>query len=110
LLDILEKMLKTGLIEKLIRREEVYSFVDIIIRDVVHEEVSLLRHKRLHSTIGSTLEGLYSDKVDEHLGEIAYHFLEGGREDKALEYFLKAGERAEKVYAHGEVTSISNQP
>jgi tetratricopeptide (TPR) repeat protein len=106
LLKIVEKILDTGLIkEKLIRGEEVYSFADIIVRDVVHEEVSLLRHKRLHGTIGSTLEGLYSNKVDEHLGELAYQFLEGGNESKALEYFLKAGERAEKVYAHGEATS-----
>jgi tetratricopeptide (TPR) repeat protein len=106
LLEIMEKMLRTGLIEEnLIRREEVYSFADIIVRDVVHEEVSLLRNKRLHSTIGTALEELYSDKVDEHLGELAYHFLEGGNEDKVLEYFLKAGERAEKVYAHGDATS-----
>jgi pentatricopeptide repeat protein len=106
LLEIMEEMLNTGLIEEeLIRGKEVYSFADIMVRDVVHEEVSLLRHRRLHSTIGSALEGLYSDKADEHLGELAYHFLEGGNEDKALEYFLKAGERAEKVYAHGEATS-----
>jgi tetratricopeptide (TPR) repeat protein len=106
LLKIVEKILDTGLIkEKLIRGEEVYSFADIIVRDVVHEEVSLLRHKRLHSTIGSALEELYSDEVDEHLGELAYHFLEGGNVDKALGYFLKAGEKAEKVYAHGDATS-----
>jgi len=105
LLEIMEKMLKTGLIkEELIRGEEAYSFADIIVRDVVHEEVSLLRHKRLHGTIGAALEELYSDKVDEHLGELAYHFLEGGDKDRALEYFLKAAERAENVYAHGEAT------
>jgi tetratricopeptide (TPR) repeat protein len=105
LLDIIEKMLKTGLIEeKLIRGEELYSFADIIVRDVVHEEISLLRHKRLHGTIGAALEELYADEVDEHLGELAYHFLEGGDKDRALEYFLKAGEKAEKVYAHGEAT------
>ena len=69
LLDIMEKLLDTGLIEeKLIRGEEIYSYTDIIIRDVVHEEVSLLRHKRIHNTIGSTLEELYAKKVDEHLG------------------------------------------
>jgi len=106
LLEIMEKMLKTGLIEEeLVRGKEVYSFADIIVRDVVHEEVSLLRHKRLHGTIGAALEELYSKNVDEHLGELAYHFLEGGNKDRALDYFLKAGEKAEKVYAHGEATS-----
>jgi tetratricopeptide (TPR) repeat protein len=106
LLEIMEEMLDTGLIEEeLVRGEEMYSFVDIIVRDVMHEEVSLLRHKRLHGSIGAALEEFYLNKVDEHLGELAYHFLEGGNEDKALEYFLKAGESTEKVYAHGDATS-----
>jgi len=106
LLEVLERMLKTGLIkERLIRGEEVYSFTDIIIRDVVHEEVSLLRHKKLHGVVGSALEKAYAKRIDEHLGELAYHFLEGGDEDKALDYFLKAGEKAVKVYANGEATS-----
>jgi predicted ATPase len=106
LLELLEKMLKTGLIkEKLIRGEDVYSFADIIVRDVVHEEVSLLRHKKLHNTVGSALEKVYSENIDEHLGELAYHFLEGGDKDKALGYFLKTAERATKIYANGEAVS-----
>jgi predicted ATPase/Tfp pilus assembly protein PilF len=106
LLELLEKMLKTGLIkEKLIRGEDVYSFADIIVRDVVHEEVSLLRHKKLHNTVGSALEKVYSENIDEHLGELAYHFLEGGDKDKALGYFLKTAEKATKIYANGEAVS-----
>jgi len=48
---------------------------------------------------------VYAKKIDEHLGELAYHFLEAGDKDKALDYFLKAGEKAQKVYAHDEVFS-----
>jgi len=106
LLEIMEKMLKTGLVkERLIRGEEVYSFADVIVRDVVHEEVSLLRHKKLHGTVGCALEKVYTKNIDDHLGELAYHFLEGGDKDKALNYFLKAGEKAEKIYAHSEAAS-----
>jgi len=106
LLEIMEKILKTGLVkERVIRGEDVYCFADIIVRDVVHEEVSHLRHKRLHGTVGSALEKVYAKKIDEHLGELALHFLESGDKDKALNYFLKAGEKAEKVYAHNEAFS-----
>jgi len=106
LLEMMEKTLRTELIkEKIIRGEDVYSFADIIVRDVVHEEVSHLRHKRLHSVVGCALEKVYAKKIDEHLGELAYHFLEGGDKDKALDYFLKAGEKAQKVYAHDEAFS-----
>jgi tetratricopeptide (TPR) repeat protein/tRNA A-37 threonylcarbamoyl transferase component Bud32 len=106
LLEMMEKILKTGLIkEKTIRGEDIYSFADIIVRDVVHEEVSRLRHKKLHGSVGFALEKVYAKKIDEHLGELAYHFLEGGDKDKALDYFLKAGEKAAKVFANGEAAS-----
>jgi predicted ATPase/tRNA A-37 threonylcarbamoyl transferase component Bud32 len=106
LLEMMEKMLKTGLIkEKTVREEDIYSFADIIVRDVVHEEVSRLRHKKLHSAVGFALEKVYTKKIDEHLGELAYHFLEGGDRDKALDYFIKAGEKAAKIYANGEAAS-----
>jgi len=106
LLELMEKMLKTGLVkEKVIRGQDVYSFADIIIRDVVHEEVSHLRHKKLHGVVGSALEKAYANKIDEHFGELALHFLESGDKNKALEYFLKAGEKAAKIYANTEAVS-----
>jgi len=105
-LEIMEKMLKTGLVkERVIREEDVYSFADIIVRDVVHEEVSHLRHKKLHGVVGCALEKAYTKNIDEHLGELALHFLESGDKEKALGYFLKAGEKAAKIYANTEAAS-----
>lgn len=106
LLELMEKMLKTGLVkERVIRGKEVYSFADVIVRDVVHEEISRLRHKKLHNMVGQALERVYAESIDEHLGELAYHFLEGSNKDKALDYFLKAGEKAQNVYAYDEAFS-----
>jgi len=106
LLELMERILKTGLVdERVIRGEGVYSFADIIVRDVVHEEVSLLRHMKLHGVVGSALEKAYAKRIDEHLGELAYHFLEGGDKEKALDYFLKAGEKARNIYAYDEAFS-----
>jgi tetratricopeptide (TPR) repeat protein len=106
LLELMEKLLKTGLVkEQVIRGEDVYCFADVIVRDVVHEEVSHLRHRKLHDTVGNALEKVYAQNVDQHFGELAYHFLEAGNKDKALDYFFKAGEKAQKVYAHNEAFS-----
>ena len=106
LLEIMEKLLKTGLFKHgIIRGEDVCSFSDIIVRDVVHEEVSPFRRKKLHGVVGHALEKVYTRNIDEHLGELAYHFLESGDKEKALNYFLKAGEKAQKVYAPEEAFS-----
>ena len=64
-----------------------------------------MRSKKLHGVVGSALEKAYAKKTDEHLGELAAHFLESGDKNKALGYFLKAGEKAAKVYANSEAAS-----
>jgi len=106
LLKLMDKLFKTGLIkERVIRGEGICSFADIIVRDVVYEEVSPLIRKELHGVVGSALEKVYAKTIDEHLGELASHFLESGDKDKALDYFLKAGEKAAGIYANNETAS-----
>jgi tetratricopeptide (TPR) repeat protein len=106
LLELMDKMLKTGFIkEREIHGEGICSFADILVRDVVYEEVSLLKRKKLHGVVGVALEKVYAKKIDEHFGELASHFLEGGEKDKALDYFFKAGEKAARIYANVEATS-----
>ncbi len=106
LLEIIEKLLKTGLIkQRVVRGEDVCTFADIVVRDILYEEVSPFKRKKLHNDVGRVLEKVYAKKIDEHLGELAMHFLEGGDRDKALDYFLKAGDRAAKMYANNEAVS-----
>ena len=106
LLELLDMIFKTGLIkERAIHGKRVCSFVDILVREVVYEEVSPLKRTNLHEIVGRTLEKVYAKTIDEHFGELALHFLEGGDKDKALDYFLKAGDKAAKVYANSEAAS-----
>ena len=106
LLEIIEKLLKTGLVKHgVMRGEDVCSFADIIVRDVLYEEVSPFRRKKLHNVVGCALEKVCAKKIDEHFGELALHFLESGDKEKALDYFLKAGEKASNVHANSEAAS-----
>jgi len=106
LVELLERMIRTGQIKaRVVRGEDACSFADAIVRDLVHEEVSPLVHRRLHLVVGNALEKVYANKIDEHLAELAHQFLEAGERTKALDYFLKAGEKAVKVYAHSEAST-----
>jgi len=106
LIELVERMLKTGQIKaRVVHGEDTCSFAEAIVRDVVHEEVSSLMHGRLHHAVGCALEIVYAQKINDHLAELAYQFLEGNDKDRALGYFLKAGEKAVKVYAHGEAST-----
>ena len=106
LLELIDRILQTGLIkEREIHGEGVCSFADILVRDVVYDEVSLLKRKKLHRVAGIALEKAYAKRIEEHYGELAAHFLESGDKDKALDYFLKAGDKAAKIYANSEGAS-----
>jgi eukaryotic-like serine/threonine-protein kinase len=103
---IVDGLLKIGLLKhRDVRGEDVCSFSDIIVRDVVNEEAGTYERKKLHGVVGTALEKVYAGKIDEHLGELALHFLEGGEKDKALGYFLKAGDKATDIYANKEAVS-----
>ena len=110
LLKLVDNLFKTGMIrEQIVHGEGVCSFADILVRDVVYEEVSPLNRKKIHKTVGHALEKVYAETIDEHFGELAFHFIEGGDKEKALDYFLKAAEKAQKVYAHNEGFSYLQQ-
>ena len=103
---IVDGLLKTGLLKhRDVRGEDVCSFADVVVRDVVNEEVGTYERKKLHGLVGTVLEKVYAAKIDEHFGELASHFLEGGDKEKALGYFLKAGDKAAKIYANSEAGS-----
>ena len=103
---IVDGLLKTGLLKhREVRGEDVCSFADIIVRDVVNEEVGTYERKKLHGVVGAALEKVYAAKIDEHLGELASHFLESGDKERALGYFLKAADKAAKIYANSEAAS-----
>jgi tetratricopeptide (TPR) repeat protein len=103
---IVDGLLKTGLLKhRDVRGEDVCSFADIIVRDVVNEEAGIYERKKLHGLVGTTLEKVYAAKIDEHFGELASHFLESGDKEKALDYFLKAADKATRIFANNEAAS-----
>jgi len=103
LIDLMESALKARLVEeKQIGNEVVYVFADEQIRDFFYEEISLIRRRKFHLRVGQAIEELGLDYVMYHVGELAYHYIQGGDIVKAADYSEKAGDNAAKIYAHQE--------
>jgi tetratricopeptide (TPR) repeat protein len=51
--------------------------------------------------IGQTTEKLYAPRLEGWYDALAYHFLEGNDLQKAVEYSVKAGDRASAIYTWG---------
>src|SRR3990172_2097993 len=103
LLEVLEEAVGARVVAEVPRSAGRYSFSHALIRETLYEELSTTRRVRLHRQIGEALEGLYATNPEPHLAELAYHFSEGaqgGDVEKAIDYAVRAGDRAAALLAH----------
>jgi ABC-type oligopeptide transport system substrate-binding subunit/class 3 adenylate cyclase len=79
-----------------------YIFKHELTREAAYN--GLLKKERLafHRQAGEALERLFSERLVEQMGLLAYHYERAGDTDKAIHYLLKAGDRARTMYAHEE--------
>jgi class 3 adenylate cyclase/tetratricopeptide (TPR) repeat protein len=79
-----------------------YTFKHALTHDVAYNSMLAERRKLLHERTAQAIETLYSERVDDHLTELAHHFAHSGNAPKAVEYLGRAGERAAEHGAHSE--------
>ncbi len=103
LIGQLEQIAQAALLtERRVGRDVSFVFPDEQIRDYFYGELSLIRKRKTHARIAQAMEELYQAQKDEHLEELAYHYIQAGEVAKAAEFSLKAGDRAAKLHAYPE--------
>lgn len=105
LLEILDEAMGARVITELPAPVGTYSFAHALIRETLYDEISTARRVRLHRRIGEVLEKIYSNNLESHLAELAYHFVQaspGGDLDKAIDYSIDAATRAMAQLAYEE--------
>jgi tetratricopeptide (TPR) repeat protein len=60
------------------------------------------RRRLLHERAGQAIEALFSDRLEDHLSELAHHYDRSGNVRKAVEYLGRAGHLAAQQTAHSE--------
>ena len=77
-----------------------YTFKHALVRDAAYSTLLRSRRQQLHARIAATLKAQFSEEVEPEL--LAYHFTEAGRLEQAVDYWLKAGQRAMQRSTHVE--------
>ena len=85
-----------------VRPELEYFFRYAMVQDAAY--LSLLKHNRraLHYLIGETLERLHAGRTDDIAAVLAHHFAEADDTQRAVKYYVRAGEPAARQYANAE--------
>ena len=79
-----------------------YSFKHALTQDVVYAGLLERRRRQYHVAAGLGLEELYAGRLDDVVELLAYHFGRSGESEKAVDYAIRAGEKAQKRWATTE--------
>ena len=77
-------------------------FKHALTHDVAYNSLLMQRRKELHRLIAMAIEELYAERLPESYEMLAYHYERGEVWGKALEYLVKAGQKAQQAYANQE--------
>jgi class 3 adenylate cyclase/tetratricopeptide (TPR) repeat protein len=80
----------------------IYLFKHAIIRDTVYEMILKNQLRELHKKAAKSIELLYKNDLNEHYGELAYHYEKAGILQKAKKYLWKAGDYARDNFKNEE--------
>jgi class 3 adenylate cyclase len=109
IVNVLDEAEQAGVIAKDRDLPGTYMFAHDLVRATMYEDLAASRRMELHRTVGNVLESLFRDDLDPHLAEIAHHLVQAaplGEAERAVEYSIKAGDRAAAVLAYEDAARL----
>ncbi|HKN59652.1 MAG TPA: adenylate/guanylate cyclase domain-containing protein [Candidatus Acidoferrales bacterium] len=79
-----------------------YTFKHALTQQVAYEAILHERRKVLHERVGTAIERLYADRLEERYRDLARHFAKSANSAKAIEYLVRAGDAAAAKFAFRE--------
>ena len=106
-LDALErKDLLRGQARSQLRGDREYIFKHDLIRDVAYDRLPKAERRALHGRAADWLERAAGDQVENYFDQLAHHAVQAGQNERAIEYLMRAAERASRAAAHRQVAAL----
>ena len=103
LLVELDKLLAAGILfKKGEGSESSYIFNHALLQDAAYRSMLTKRRQACHQHIAEAIELHFKDIVDAQPALLAHHYTEAGITEKAIEYWMKAGQKSQEKSANKE--------
>jgi class 3 adenylate cyclase/predicted ATPase len=86
-----------------------YTFKHALTQEVVYTSLLQERRRTLHARIAEAFEGIYADRLGQHVEKMAYHAVQGRLWEPALRYLRESGVKAAARSAHREAIEFFQQ-
>ena len=83
-----------------------YSFKHALTQEVAYKSLLSERRRVLHDRAARALEKLYAQQLNDHLGDLAHHYLLSDNAAKATHYAQLAAEQAVSRAAYSEASNL----
>ena len=91
-----------GQIELPAQRLHRFRFVHVLFQKYLYDGLKGMQRQSRHLKVGEALEQLYAGHTDVIVVQLAHHFEQAGQREKALQYLLQAGVRAQNSHVYSE--------
>ncbi len=88
--------------------ENVYKFGHGKFRDVLYDEISHPLRREYHERIAEKIESLTKETTELPVNDLAFHYVQAGNNEKAIQYSIVAGEDALKRFSNTEAIKAFN--
>ncbi len=102
--DALDEALSAHIIEE--TADGHYQFTHNLIRMTLYDELRPARRRQLHFAVGNALAAQHRGDVDAFLPELARHFQIAGDSERAIDYAIRAGQRADALLAFEDAVQL----
>ena len=108
--DALERLVDAGLVfQRGTPPEAAYLFKHALVQDTAYSTLLRGPRRQLHARIAASLEAHFPDRVAREPELLAHHFAEAQQTERAIEHWLKAGERGTERSANLEAIRHMNR-
>ena len=89
--------------------EPTYTFAHALVQEVAYRTQLIAQRRRAHVGVGDAVVALYAGRLDEFVDVLAYQYGRGDDDPKARTALLRAGRRAQQLYAKQEALAYFAQ-
>jgi tetratricopeptide (TPR) repeat protein len=83
-----------------------YVFQHALVQETIYESLSPGTRRELHGRVAASIEKVFTDRISDFHGMLAYHYVRAENLSKAEEYLFKAGEEAARAAASREALTF----
>ncbi len=99
---LLTRLETAQLVRRAADEEIAYLFKHALTQEAAYGSLLHQHRREIHRRVAETYERFYPDRLDEFAALLAQHYAEAGDDAKTLDYSIRAGDVAARVYAHAE--------